>query len=187
MKLYRILYYFMFLSAPVWAQDKTAFKVIAAGVEAQAYPAGFILGVRADGSVSKNFSLNLRAGYNFARRGDLGEHMKERGGGPGLSAGARYYLKPGFMGFFLGARIEFWLMDIDWEDRLPNDDIRSGNTDITVFQPLVEGGYTFGLGNGNWAITPKITLGYEINIKTKGEEVGQGAISLLGATFTKRI
>jgi len=168
------------------AQDGSALKWVAVGVEAQAYPAGFIIGARSDMALSERISVNLRLGYNFARRRDLGEHDDERGGGPGFSVGGRYYFKPGFEGFFAGARFELWIMDIDWEDIVPNGDIRSGNTEITVVQPLVEGGYTFLLADGSLAVTPKITLGYEINAKTKGEDVGQGSISLIGVTVTKR-
>ena len=38
----------------------------------------------------------------------------------------------------------------------------------------------------NFIVLPTISLGAEINVKTEGAEVGQGAILLLGATLAKR-
>ena len=156
------------------------------GLEVQGYPAGVIFGVRYDHALSTHFTGNLRVGYNLARRSDLGEHDDERGGGPGASLGARYYFKEQYQGFFLGLRSDLWFMEIDWITERIGDEDLTGSTDITVLQPLVEGGYTFLLGEGGWTITPKISLGYEINVKTRGEEVGEGAISLLGVTVNRR-
>jgi len=78
-------------------------------------------------------------------------------------------------------------MNIDWEDEIPGMEPEKGSTDITVVQPLVEGGYTFFMGQGDWTVSLKISLGFEINVNTKGEEVGDGPISLLGVTLSKRL
>jgi len=164
--------------------QSNSFKSV--GVEIQAYPAGAIFGIRSDLSFSNHLSGNLRLGYNLARRRDLGEHDDERGGGLGGSLGARYFFKEDFHGFFLGLRCDLWLLDIDWVTERPGDEDLTGTSDITVLQPMAEGGYTFLLGDGNWTITPKISLGYEINVKTGGEEVGEGAISLLGVSLSRR-
>ncbi len=61
----------------------------------------------------------------------------------------------------------------------------SGTSKVTVLQPTAELGYFFLLDNG-LVLLPTIALGAEINIQTEGEEVGQGAILLLGATIAKR-
>ncbi len=155
------------------------------GVELQAYPTGIILGVRADFSVSEHIALNGRLGYNLARRRDLGEHDDERGGGFGGSFGSRYFFKQDFQGFFIGVRVDLWAMEIDWTTTV-SDPETTGVTNITVLQPLIAGGYAFVLPSGNWVITPKISLGYEINLKTKGEAVGEGAISLIGVSVCRR-
>ena len=42
------------------------------------------------------------------------------------------------------------------------------------------------LGAGGWSLTAKVSLGFEINVQTSGEEVGEGPISLLGVTLNKR-
>ncbi len=153
------------------------------GIELQAYPAGVILGVRGGVGLGSRQELNLRLGWNIARRGDFGKHDNERGGGPGFGVGYRYYLKDGLEGLFLGARTDFWLMDIDWRDDSPS---RSGSTDITVFQPTLEAGYNLLNSRSNWLLMPTVSFGYEINVHTEGEEVGEGAILLGGVNLGYR-
>jgi hypothetical protein len=159
----------------------------AIGWEAQLYPAGYILGLRYDHSIGDQWTANLRLGYNFARRRDLGEHDNEEGGGMGGGLGVRYFFKPQYQGLFLGLRMDLWKMDIDWRTDGPPGPSIIGNTEITVLQPLAEGGYAFTLADGNWVVVPKISLGYEINIKSEGEDVGEGAISLIGVSIQRRI
>lgn len=155
-------------------------------MESQVYPAGVIFGLRTDRSLSSHFTVNLRLGYNTARRRDLGKHDDERGGGLGGSLGSRFFLKEDYQGFFIGARVDLWFLEIDWVTEVPGSEALRGTTDITVLQPLAEAGYTFVFQEGQWAITPKISLGYEINVRTEGEEVGEGAISLLGVSLCRR-
>jgi hypothetical protein len=38
----------------------------------------------------------------------------------------------------------------------------------------------------NWIFTPGIAFGVEINVKTEGEPVGEGAIILVGLMLGKR-
>ncbi len=79
-------------------------------------------------------------------------------------------------------------MKIDWINNVLSIGIPDmGTTKIKVLQPLVEGGYTFLLGVGDWSLTAKVSLGFEINVKTSGMEVGEGPISLLGVTLNKRL
>ena len=95
-------------------------------------------------------------------------------------------LKPTDKVFFLGARTDLWFNKIDWKQD-PNliTEVK-GRTDITVFQPTVEAGYVVNLKKEGWSFVPSIAFGAEINIKTKGEPVGEGAVLLLGFTFRKR-
>ena len=181
-----ILLVFIWLFEGILTSTAQSLVPIGAGLEVQGDLAGFITGVRGDFVFSPHWSGNLRAGYNFARRRDLGEHDDETGGGPGLSFGARYYFRENYQGLFLGFRSDLWLMDIDWEDEIPNAEPEMGTTDITVVQPMAEGGYTFLFGQGGWSVSLKVSLGFEVNVKTKGEEVGEGPISLLGLTLNKR-
>lgn len=165
-----------------------SFGLLGIGAEIQGYPAGFILGIRGDVALKSNWTANAILGYNFARRGDLGENDDEKGGGAGFSLGSHYYFRENFQGFFIGPRIDFWFMEIDWfNDVLTIGPRYEGTTKIKVLQPLAEGGYTFLLGEGGWSLTAKVSLGFEINVKTDGKEVGEGPISLLGATLTRRL
>jgi len=183
-----ILLVFLWVFTGSLSSNGQSLKPISAGIELQAYPAGFITGIRSDFAFSSHWTGDIRAGYNFARRRDLGENDDERGGGPGFSLGSYYYFRENNKGFFIGPRIDFWWMKIDWINNVLSIGIPdTGTTKIKVLQPLVEGGYTFLLGTGDWSLTAKVSLGFEINVKTKGMEVGEGAISLLGVTLNKRL
>ena len=67
---------------------------------------------------------------------------------------------------------------------MPNE--ISGNTDIIVIQPTLEVGYLFLPFDSNLHISPTVSFGYEVNVRTRGEPVGEGAILLLGFQIGKR-
>lgn len=156
------------------------------GLEVQGYPAGVITTLRGGLEISPQQELSLRLGYNYTDRGDFGEHENEEGGGPGFSLGYRYYTGEELDGFFLGARANLWFLEIDWRDDLscpPNAtcvDSVTGTTDITVLQPTAEIGYNLLGGRSSWMLAPVIGFGWEFNIRTVGEDVGEGAILLGG-------
>ncbi len=155
--------------------------------EFQAYPTGLIPGLRLEKGFADRHALHLRLGYNWIRHRDLGEHGDERGDGYGFTIGYKYYLREGFEGWFLGLRDDTWFNTIDWEDYAANGAVvANGTTDITVVQPTAEAGYTFLLGDGGWTFTPNVAFGFEINVKTEGSDVGQGAILLLGVKIGPR-
>ncbi|MDZ7716148.1 MAG: hypothetical protein U5J95_08050 [Balneolaceae bacterium] len=165
-----------------------------AGVEVQAYPAGIIIGSRGGISFSNQQEVNARFGYNFTDRRDFGKHDNEEGGGLGFGAGYRYYFGKKLAGFFAGARSDLWFLKIDWVDTrticgtVPpcfEMDVK-GRTDIIVLQPTVEIGYDILKSNPAWILAPTLSFGAEINIKTKGEEVGEGAILLGGLNVNYR-
>ena len=171
------------LDAQEEKKEKTPFDI---GFEAQVYPAGFILGTHFEKGITMKDAIHIRFGYNFAYHRDLGVHEDERGGGPGFSLGYRRYFKAPMKGFFLGARNDIWFNTIDWKDNIDMPNELSGTTEITVIQPTAEAGYLFILKNGYWTIAPKIAFGYEINVNQKGADVGEGAILLIGSTFSYR-
>lgn len=106
---------------------------------------------------------------------DAGKHQNESGDGYGIGIEARRFHATTRSAWFSGARVELFKLDIDWKD--PGH--RSGNTDITVLQPTGRLGYRFAKAglelSGN--------LGAEINLRTKGEQVGEGAIVLAGLAY----
>ena len=121
-------------------------------------------------------------GYNTARRQDFGKHDDERGGGLGIGTGYRVYFNSERKAWFAETNFEFWWMSIDWKDRPGN----SGTTDITIFQPTVGGGYLMRSKSEKWEATIGASFGREWNIKTVGDPVGEGGISLLTFSVTRK-
>ena len=155
--------------------------------EFQAYPTGLIPGLRLEKGFADQHAVHLRLGYNWIRHRDLGEHSDERGDGYGFTLGYKYYFREGFQGWQLGLRNDIWFNTLDWEDYdIEGMLFDSGTTKITVVQPTAEAGYTFLLGDGGWTFTPTAAFGFEINVKTEGADVGQGAILLLGIKIGPR-
>ncbi len=163
-------------------KDKRLFDI---SIENQLYPAGDIIYIRTMRPINERSGLMLKLGYDFARRQNFGKHNKENGGGPGFALGYRYYLKKELAGFFLAARAGLWVMKIDWEDKR-NQVIESGKTNITVLQPTAALGYQYVTKNQQWAFEVGGAFGIEWNLATKGEEVGQGGISLFFVGISRR-
>lgn len=152
------------------------------GVEYKLYPAGQMLQLQAERSVWENraYRINLGIGINRARRGAMsGLNQDERGTGPGLSSGLRYYLKADEAAVYLGLRNDLWWIPIDWYD--PQHDPERGQTSITVLQPTVELGYRQPLAGVDLFIG--LVNGFEINAIQNGKEVGQGWITELQLAF----
>lgn len=178
-----ILYFCITLICATYAQS----GVFDLNLEVQAYPTGIIPGIRLEKGFADQHAVHLRLGYNWIRHRDLGVHDDERGDGFGFTVGYKYYFKEGFEGWFLGLRDDTWFNSLDWEDYDGGGNVTaSGTSDIIVVQPTAEGGYTFTLGDGSWTFTPNVGFGFEVNVKTDGAEVGQGAILLLGVKIGPR-
>lgn len=183
----RLLFFCFFLMLVTHTQaqeEETEKGLVAWGLDAQRYPAGFIFQAKADWAVGKKGLLMAKGGYNLARRQDFGKKDKEEGGGFGFSGALREYFKPGRTGFYSELQISTWFLDIDWEDDIP---VRRGSTDITVIQPTIGIGYDL-LLPPNVKLSMIIAFGYELNVITSGEPVGEGGISLVGlsASFLLR-
>ncbi len=153
------------------------------GPEVQIYPAGIIAGVQGRSVIDDASEVTFRVAYNTTDRQDFGEHDDETGGGPGFGMGWRRYFGPDHTEWLLGGRIDFWFLEIDWEDDPPAS-VQKGSTDVIVLQPTVEGGYTFAL-DGGWRFDLTLSVGAEINIEEDGDDVGEGAIGLLGFSFVR--
>ena len=147
-------------------------------------PAGYINTAQFIKNAGEKSAWTFEVGHNAANRQDFGVHDNEEGGGFGFGVGYRRYLNEGLKGFYAEANLETWLLDIDWLDRNP---IENGKTEITVLQPTFGVGYQFRSKSENWAATAGATFGREWNVKTEGEEVGQGGISLLVFSISRRL
>lgn len=154
------------------------------GLDAQLYPAGLIINMKADWRLTEKGLLVTKLGYNLAERQDFGEHDQENGGGPGLAIGYKRYFKEGYKGFFADARFATWFLKIDWRNDSPAS---NGTTHITVLQPTIAIGYDFVLKGDKVKLGLMAAAGYELNMITSGQEVGQGGISLFGASLSFRL
>ncbi|MFT5155629.1 MAG: hypothetical protein ACI83I_000160 [Bacteroidia bacterium] len=145
------------------------------GLEYNFYPAGNILAAEYEISFLHH-AFNQRIGYNQTKRKDFsGYNDDEKGGGIGISLGYRYYFKQECSGFYLGSRLDWWNMKVDWIDS--SQTINKGSTQIVVLQPTFEIGYAFPLGK-NWQLNTAFVNGMEFNVVEKGDPVGQGWITL---------
>ncbi|MCI5073239.1 hypothetical protein MRY82_09935 [bacterium] len=151
-------------------------------INGQAYPAGFISTLSAQRSIGVKSMLGLRLGHNLLRHGNLGVQDNERGQGFGGSIDYSYYLKSTRIGWYGTARSDLWFNRVDWKNNIGQSNESSGSTDVIVVQPTVEIGYTW-LCKKNFFIRPNLAFGIEINVDTQGEEVGEGAIGLIGLSF----
>lgn len=163
-----------------FAQEEDSETRIFADV--QWYPAGLIYEVGVSINPFKNNSyFTFKLGYNAADRKDfafdISGHTNEEGGGVGFSLGYEYMFGGKLEGAYTGLRTDFWQLDIDWE--IDGTPLQIGTSKIIVFQPVVELGYQFEYGDRFFSRV-FIGLGREINIRTEGEEVGQGGITLVG-------
>lgn len=165
----------------------STFTPVNYGVEFQWYPAGIIPSIESDFMLNERFTLNARVGMNIADRQDFSPHNDhEEGTGFGGSLGVRYYHKPStYRNFFLGLRADVWDMTIDWTNFGPPKE--TGSTDITILQPTLEVGYLYQIGNSLWNVGVDAALGFEINVKTEGNEVAQGRVSLLSLHINRGI
>lgn len=182
LKCFTIILLSLCTSFDVLSQESQAgtSKISTLGLEIQAYPAGIITQASIGFQASPKSEIIGSLGYNIARRQDFGVHDNEEGGGFGYAFAYKRYFKEGLKDWFLEAQTSFWYMNIDWTD---NNPANSGSTEITVFQPTIGIGYDFQLKGDRLKIALKAAFGYEININTQGEEVGEGGISLFGAAF----
>ena len=181
-----IVLFLIALASQAVCQEIQSNRTVDAGVEFRAYPTGYIPGVRLDWGIGANSVLNFNLGYNVVRHRDQGEHEDERGGGFGFGFGYRYIFNNTHTGFFIGAHNDFWFNKIDWKDNVDQADELNGTSNIIVLQPILESGYTFGINENKWIITPSLSFGVEINVVENGDAVGEGFILLGGIALAYR-
>lgn len=166
----------LFASSCVGLDEDDAYRALTArraGVEVRGYPAGVIAAVHSLQPIGERDAWHVSAGVNVTDRRDWGEHDDEEGGGSGIGGGWRRYETADRDGWFGGARLDVFSLEIDWEE----DSGDEGTSDVLVLMPTVEGGRAWAVG-GPWVIEAGIGFGAEINVDTDGEDVGEGAILL---------
>ena len=159
------------------SQEELGYNTNDIGGEFQWYPSGKITSLHVAFNAIMHHSVIVRLGYNQINR----DNNIEKGSAWGGAIGYRYYFRLLPHKFFVGARAGLWRTKIDWAQ-----DLETGETMTWTVQPTFEIGYTFIIND--WAfITPSISSGVDINLKTEGEKVEQGFITLIGISAGFRI
>lgn len=158
---------------PVLAATPTA--------ELRLYPTGQIVGAGLTWRLDARTEWGASALYNRAQRGDAGRHENESGEGFGAGLELSRFWKREPQGWFYGTRAELIRLDIDWRD--PG---RIGDSSITVLQPTLRLGYRSLPFFRGLSATFAANVGAEINVVTRGEKVGEGAIGLLSFALSRR-
>jgi hypothetical protein len=168
-----IFFLFISLSFCSHAQDM-GYRTFDVGAQIMNSPKGYSTALHLAFNAAVHNAFLLCIGYNKSDWKDKGKHELENGRGFGISLGYRYYFLVRPHGFFMGLRTDIWQSKINW-----SQNTYLGDSKVLAFQPTAEIGYMF-LINDLFFITPTISGGYQANISTTGEEVGQGFIPQFG-------
>lgn len=158
-------------------------KKIEIGTELELYPAGFIPMITSNYFLNDRWALRFRIGGNFADRQDFsGYNDDEVAKGFGGSFGIiKYFSSWGEGQPFVGLSLDTWNMWTKWQDGLKTLDPTTGTTYNLVLQPWANVGYQYPISS-KWNAGISVGLGREINLITRGEQVGEGWIGV--ATFS---
>lgn len=177
--LFSMVFTILFISSS-FAQNSEKIEL---GAEVQWYPAGWLLGPVFQYHHRPNHVFFAKLGINLADRHDWsGLNDDERGIGFGGSLGYRCFLRKDKSTPFIGTRGELYNTNIHWKNDIGKTTETSGTTKIIVYQPSFEVGYWFKPQNSKWSYTLSAGAGIEINILTRGRQVGEGGMWL--STFS---
>ena len=124
--------------------------------------------------IKEDLALRFRLGGNFANRDDFsGFNDDEIANGFGGSFGVLKYVPYWKGNFIFGASMDTWNMWTDWKDELNSVNPTSGTTYNLVIQPWINAGYLYNLSS-KWNTGISVGLGREINVITRGDNVGEG-------------
>jgi len=177
---YLILLFLAFSTFIIQGHSQTPSMKWSAGPEIQVYPTGWMPGVRIQKGIDAYSFVSFRIAANIFDHRDLGVQEKEKGNGLGFSLGYHRNIIKNNDHLILGIKSDFWWNSNDWENSPGSGKPISGTSDIVVIQPTAELGYLIGSKENKFNLIPSIAFGFEINVETKGEPVGEGLILLLG-------
>ncbi len=165
----------LLLSAQAQAQSGEGVNV-----ELRAYPSGEIFSVGWQRLLGPTDVGTASVLYNRAERGNNGRHDDEHGRGGGVSYAWDHFLTAERLGWSFEGRADLSRLRINYRDGN-----LSGQSSITVLQPTLGVGYSIPLGE-QWRLRFGASVGAEINLRTKGSKVGDGAIGLLSLSIAPR-
>lgn len=157
-------------------------RKIEIGTELQVYPVGYMTMITSNIFIKEDLALRFRLGGNFANREDFsGFNDDEVAEGFGGSFGLVKYMPYWKGNFIFGASLDTWNMWTKWKDGINTSNPTSGTTYNLVIQPWINAGYLYNLSN-KWNAGISLGFGREINVITRGENVGEGWMGI--ATFS---
>lgn len=183
MKKATIFFAIVLFSTVARSQDgvEVGYRTTDIGAQFQYHYYGTVTSLHAAFNSRMHHSLLVQFGYIKADRKDKGEKDEETGSGWGGGLGYRYYFRPHPHKLFIGLKADIYKMKIDWADG-----ILTGQSRTWMLQPSLELGYTI-VVNDQGFITPFIASGYQANVKTEGDKVGQGLVPIIGISAGFRL
>ena len=164
------------------SEENSSKRKIEIGTELQLYPVGYMTMITTNIFIKEDLALRFRLGGNFANREDFsGFNDDEVAEGFGGSFGFVKYVSYWKGNFIFGASLDTWNMWTKWKDGINTSNPTSGTTYNLVIQPWVNAGYLYNLSN-KWNAGISVGLGREVNVITRGENVGEGWMGI--ATFS---
>jgi len=123
------------------------------GAEYNYYTGGNILNFHIAFNSKLHHSIIVRVGYNAVNEQHTSSFTNEEGGGLSAGLGYRYFFAYRSHLFFIGAKFDYWNLDISW-----NDTYSGGRYKVSSVFTGAETGYKF-LINDRFFITPSVGLG----------------------------
>jgi hypothetical protein len=131
------------------------------GAEYNYYTGGNIFNFHIAFNSKLHHSIIVRVGYNAVNEQHTSIFTNEKGGGLSAGLGYRYFFAYRPHLFFIGAKLDYWNLNISWYDTYSGGRYKAS----TVFTGA-ETGYKF-LINDRFFITPSVGLGAQIAIGGK--------------------
>lgn len=164
---------FFILSFQSYSQE-VGYNTTDIGAEFNHYSGGNIYNLQLAFNSKLHHSFLIRVGYNSVNGSYSDKYENEKGGGFVAGIGYRYYVLYRPRGFYIGPKVDYWKMNIDW-----TYNFSIGNSKTVLLVPAVETGYML-LVNDLFFITPAVSLGTRVNLKSAVNPLKDGLVIQFG-------